>query len=83
MNESVISGTLLIAVGIIDMFYAIKFLTNPTFAMKYIKESPKAWLWGKLFGVEKAIKVTRKIFAPLGIVLGILLITVGIVMLVN
>lgn len=72
---------LLICVGALDLVYSIKFFVNHKFAKKYIETSPKAWIWRKLFGIKKAIKITRSIFAPLGIIIGVILIILGIILL--
>ena len=71
-------GPLFILVGAVNLYYAIKFLRDPQFAENYIKKSPKAFIWKKLFGEEKAIKITRNIFAPIGLLLGIGFILGGI-----
>jgi len=63
-------GILLILVGAVNIYYATKFLTDPSFASNYVKKSPKAYIWRKMFGEEKSIKIIRRLFAPLGIILG-------------
>ena len=67
----------LIVIGIVNLYYAGKFFKDPAFAKNYIQKSPKALIWRKLFGEEKAIKMTKTIFAPIGIILGIGLILAG------
>lgn len=64
-------GILLILVGVVNLYYATKFLKDPQFAESYIKKSPKAFIWRTLFGEEKAVKITKRVFAPIGILLGI------------
>ena len=72
----------IIIAGLINLYYSIRFLRNPKFADNYIKNSSKAFLLRKIFGVEKSIKILRKILAPLGILIGILLIFFGILWMV-
>lgn len=76
-------GPLLILVGLLNGFYAIRFLTNATFAQEYALKSPKAALWRKLFGEEKAVKVIRNVFAPFSIVLSLAFIGSGIYLILN
>lgn len=78
MVQNVIEIILPIVAGVIGLYTAIKFMKDPKFAKNYIETSPKAWLWRKIFGVEKAIEITKKVFAPLGIILSIALIILGI-----
>ena len=82
MAETIFYSILLIGIGALNLFYATKFLRYPQFAKRYIETSPKAWLWRKIFGVEKAIKITKSVFAPLGIILGVGFIIFGIILLV-
>ena len=76
----VVYSILLIAVGGLNLFYAVKFLINPQFAKNCIELSPKAWILRKIFGIEKATKITKSIFVSLGIILGIVFIVLGIVL---
>jgi hypothetical protein len=74
-------GLVLILVGAVNLYYAIRFFKDPVFAENYIRKSPKAFLWKKLFGEEKAVKLTKRVFAPIGILLGIALVLVGFLLL--
>ena len=76
-------GLILILLGGINLYYAIKFLNDPKFSKNYIQKSSKALIWRKLFGEEKAIKITRTIFAPIGIVLGTIFSVSGLYILLN
>lgn len=71
-------GLLLLLIGAVDLYYARKFLKDPQFARNYIQKSPKAYIWRKFFGEEKAIRLTKTVFAPIGIALGIILVLLGI-----
>jgi hypothetical protein len=80
MSQDLIYPILFIVVGGVNLFYSIKFLKDPKFAEDYIKTSSKAWLWRKMFGVEKSIKITKRVFAPLGILVGIGFVVFGIIL---
>ena len=67
-----------ITIGIIDLILVIKIKINPEFAANYVKNSPKAYLWRKIFGEEKALRVIKNIFVPIGFIFGIVLIGLGI-----
>lgn len=71
-------GIVLILVGVVNLYYATKFLKDPKFAEDYIRKSHKAFIWRKIFGEEKAIKITKSVFAPIGILFGIGFILGGI-----
>jgi hypothetical protein len=80
--DKVLTSLFMILAGGVDLYYATKFLRNKGFAEEYVKTSPKAAIWRKIFGVEKAVSITKKIFAPIGIMLGILLVLWGIINLI-
>jgi len=73
-----IYALLIIVVGSINIYYCIRNLKDQKFAEKYIRNSHKAFLLRKIFGEEKAIHIIRKIFVPLGIIIGVLLILSGV-----
>ena len=79
MSVNMLYSILLTGIGILNLFLATKFLTDPKFAREYIEKSPKAWLWRKMFGVEKALKITKSFFVPLGIAFGIFCILFGVI----
>ena len=72
---------MLLLIGIFSLSFSIKFLRNSDYAKKYIKNSSKTFLWRKMFGEEKAYNITRKIFVPFGIFLGIIFIIFGLFLL--
>jgi len=76
----IIYSLFLIGIGILSLFFSIKSLMNPAFAKKYIETGPKAWLGRKIFGTEKVSIINRKIFLPLGIILGLGFIFVGVLL---
>jgi hypothetical protein len=71
-------GLLFALVGIFNIYLSSKFLIDKKFAENYTKKSPKAALWRKLLGEEKALKLIKNIFAPLGIIMGIIFIVGGL-----
>ena len=79
MTEIILS-LFLIGIGVLSLVLSIKSLMDPTFAKKYFETSPKAWLGRKIFGAEKASIINRKIFLPLGIILGLGFIFVGVLL---
>lgn len=82
MAEEIYS-LLLVGTGIVGIFFSIKALVDPAFARKHVETSPKVWLWRKYFGTEKALIMTKKIFLPLGIIISLGLIILGIWLLYN
>lgn len=72
------NSIVLVGAGILDLYFTIRFIADPDFSRRYVVESPKAWLWRKIFGAETTTKLVRYFFAPIGIALGILLIYLGI-----
>ncbi len=81
VKDNLFMELILIAVGLLDLYVSTKFLMNKQFARKYIESSPKAWLWRKIFGVNKAIMITRQIFAPVGLIVGVAIIVIGVILL--
>ena len=81
MEQNIIYSILLIIIGIINLVLSIKFIKDLQFSRQYIETNPKAWILRKVFGIEKAFKITRYYFAPFGIILGVLFILLGIVFL--
>lgn len=53
-------------------------LTNEQKMMEYLETSPKAKLWVNKFGMEKTASLTKSIFLPLGCLVGLGLLFVGL-----
>lgn len=53
-------------------------LTNENKMMEYLESSPKAKLWVNKFGIEKTAKLTKSFFLPLGCLIGLGLLIVGL-----
>ncbi len=75
-------GILLLGVGVLDLYLSVRFIRDKQFAENYVKKSPKAWLWRKLLGEERALKLTRKVFAPIGVAVGVILVLMGLGLLI-
>lgn len=43
--------------------------SDEVFLREYVEMSPKAWLWRKMLGPERAAALTRGVFVPLGALL--------------
>ena len=53
-------------------------LTNESKMMEYLETSPKAKFWVKKFGIEKTASLTKSIFLPLGCLVSLVLLAVGL-----
>jgi hypothetical protein len=53
-------------------------LVNEDRLRSYLENSPKAKLWINKLGMEKALKLSKTIFVPLGIVMSLIFIGVGV-----
>lgn len=67
----------LIIIGIVDIVLTSMLMFKKGFAENYVEKSPKAYIWRKMFGQEKAIKIIENYLAPIGFILGIALIIFG------
>jgi hypothetical protein len=82
MLNQTTSAVLLMLGGALAFFTALKSIINPRFLENYVKASPKAFIWRKMFGEDRAKKILKNIFAPLGVIGGIAFIIYGIVLLI-
>jgi hypothetical protein len=71
---------ILIGIGVLNIGITSMLLFKKDFAESYVATSPKAYIWRKLFGEEKAIMIIKNIFSPIGLLIGITLIIFGIVL---
>jgi hypothetical protein len=78
----VIYSLLLVGTGIVGLFFSTKALVDPAFARTHVETSPKVWLWRKYLGTERALVLTKKIFLPLGIVISLVLIIIGLILVI-
>lgn len=70
----VIAGTVSAALGGWATF-------DQEFATRYVRTSPKAWLWRKMLGEARATVAVRRVFGPLAMVLGLGIAGLGVVFL--
>jgi len=76
----IIYSLFLIGLGILSLTLSVKCLRDSKFAKKYFENSPKGWLGKRIFGVEKASVINKKVIFPLGIIFGLGFILVGILL---
>jgi hypothetical protein len=76
-------GLILILIGCFNIYLTRKLIKNPQFVENYTKTSPKAFIWRKIFGEEKAIKIIKTVLAPIGLFLGICVVLIGIILLLT
>ncbi len=74
----IFEGILLMVMGGFCIFMATKPYRVPGYALEYARTHTKAWIWRKIFGVEKTAHLIKTVFAPIGICLGIAFIVLGI-----
>ena len=64
---------LLLIGGLVSAGFGAFATFSPTFATRYVQTSPKAWIWRKMLGPDRAVVAVQRVFGPLGIVLGIIM----------
>ena len=66
---------LLLCAGILfaNSYLLWKLRTDDTFLKEYVRTSPKAYLWRRAFGEERAAELIRTRFVPFGVLLWIVL----------
>jgi hypothetical protein len=72
-----------IGVGAFSFFNGVRFIRDPVYARDYVRGSSKAYLWRKLLGEEGAYRLTRAVFAPLGVALGLFFVVQGVMFLLG
>ncbi|MHA1691938.1 MAG: hypothetical protein ACTSU7_09920 [Candidatus Heimdallarchaeaceae archaeon] len=82
MEEMILFSLLLIIIGAINLFFASRFLYDKKWAVKYIQTSPKAFLWRKMLGEKNAYKITKNLFAPLGLIIGLIITVLGLILII-
>ena len=66
MDQSMIS-LVLAAAGIYFGLRNLRLLRNPDALRAYMQSSPKAAMWVRRYGLDRATELTRQIFLPLGL----------------
>ena len=77
---------LLLCAGILvaNSYLLWRLRTDDTFLKEYVRTSPKAYLWRRAFGEERAAELIRTRFVPLGVLLWTaLLVWIGVVTLMG
>jgi hypothetical protein len=74
---------ILIAIGIFCIILTLMIIFRKGFAEKYVATSPKAYLWRKLFGEKRAVKIIKFILAPIGFLFGVASLIFGIMLVVK
>ncbi|MEK7063085.1 MAG: hypothetical protein AAB955_00155 [Patescibacteria group bacterium] len=69
-----------ITAGLISTYFSGRCFFDMEFAKKYAAESPKTYLLRTLFSHEKTLTALRYFFAPLGVLLGIILVVYGLLL---
>ncbi len=69
---------IIIGVGIFDLLLTSTLLFKKGSVERYVNTSPKAYLWRKILGEERALKIIKNILAPIGFLLGVLLTIFGL-----
>ena len=69
---------ILILAGIVGMVLGALMTFNHSFAIQYVRHSPKAWIWRKLLGEDRAVRAMQSFFGPLAICVGIGMIAVAV-----
>lgn len=65
--EALILSLLMIFAGGYFGFRNIRLLRNEIALREYVRDSPKAVLWVRKYGVDGATKMVRETFLPLGL----------------
>ena len=73
MSEDTLIPIAMIVAAVVTAVQAGRAVSNEEVARRYVMTSPKAWLWRKLFGPERALELVRRVFAPLGLVIALVL----------
>ncbi len=69
---------ILIIIGLLYIRMMYKFRNDPNFASNYVKNNIKAYTWKKMFGEEKALRLIRTVFIPVGFVISVGFILYGV-----
>ena len=75
--EPPLLSLLLVAGGLYFGFRNLRLLRNEAALREYVRNSPKAALWVKKYGLEGATKMTRESFLPLGLLISAGMVALG------
>ena len=68
----------IIGIGIFNLTLAGLIIFKKQFAERYVMHSTKAYIWRKIFGEDRALRVIKNILAPVSLVLGIVIFSFGV-----
>lgn len=75
-------GIIIILVGVFYLTLNYKFRKDRSFGSNYVKNNPKAYIWRKMFGEEKALRLIRTVFIPMGFLISVGFIIYGLYLLI-
>jgi len=73
-----IESIILIIAGFVNFALALAIITLKDFGKKYVATSPKAYIWRKIFGEDRAYEIIKKYFGPAGLVIGVIFMILGV-----
>ena len=71
MTTALLLNILLVLGGIYFGVRNVHFLRSESALRTYMEKSPKALLWVRTFGMDRATRMARVIFVPLGLLISI------------
>jgi hypothetical protein len=78
MTQSLLVNILFTLVGAFYLVQNIRHLRNPEKLVDYMRTSPKAALWVNSFGEERAVVLARKCFLPVGTLIALSFLMIGL-----
>lgn len=76
--ESYVLPTVLVLAGTFFFIRNIIQLRDEEKLRRYLQTSPKAALWIKKLGVEKTVSLSKKVFLPLGCIISLTMVAIGV-----
>lgn len=76
--ESIIVPVITIAAGIYFFFRNIALWRDEEKLASYVQNSPRARPWVEKFGVDRTIHLMKRVLLPMGMVIAVLLLGIGI-----
>lgn len=71
-------GLLFVALGAFTLYRVRRMVVDEEYRRSLVENHPKAWVWRKLFGVERTHVIARWVWVPLGLVNGVGIIAFGV-----
>jgi len=69
---------ILFLAGVVGVVLGALMTFSHSFATQYVRHSPKAWIWRKLLGEERAVRAMQSFFGPLGLSVGVGILAVAV-----